>query len=48
MNDDNKSDSLAELARDLHALNSRVPDDVANRLRTVRVPRLSVRHCVNS
>jgi len=36
MNDDNKSDSLAELARDLHALNSRVPDDVANRLRTVR------------
>lgn len=36
MNNNDKTDSLGELARDLHTRNSRVPDNVAERLRTMR------------
>lgn len=36
MNNDDKTDSLGELARDLHARNDRVPDQVADRLRVMR------------
>lgn len=36
MNNVDKTDSLGELARDLHARNDRVPDQVADRLRVMR------------
>lgn len=42
MNNDDKTDSLDHLARDLRARNSRVPDDVADRLRVMRQDAVAV------
>ena len=42
MNNDDKTDSLGDLARDLRARNSQVPDGVAERLRVMRQDAVAV------